>query len=219
MSAARKRRGKKKGGHPVANTSDLKFLPRPEPERKGPKILTLAIMGGAAFFGLKACQDPGDNDNDGDGVYYSTPDECREDGNPADLCTNAWNTAKAEFEKDIPPKLTWDACSTAYGNNCYYDGVTKTWVPMMAGFLLASNRDKKREQEESSSSSYYTSGSGYHYYYTRPVWQNASGDYVWRGGNRSGASASSRSLVTRSATTISRGGFGRSSSSRSSWGG
>ncbi|NUW59098.1 DUF1190 domain-containing protein [Cronobacter muytjensii] len=216
MAAARKKRGKKKPFNPVAQGADLKSYSRPEPDRKGPKILTLAIMGGAAFFGLKACQDDGDNDNDGDGVYYATPQECSADGHPADMCTNAWNTAKAEFEKDIPPNLTWDACSTRYGNACYYDGAAKTWVPMMAGFLLASNANKKRELDDSSST-YYTSSTGYHYYYTRPVWQNGSGDYVWRGSKST--TESSHGLVTRSATTISRGGFGRSSGSRSSWGG
>ncbi|WNY82308.1 DUF1190 domain-containing protein [Cronobacter dublinensis] len=218
MAAARKKRGRRKPYTPVDNSPELKSYSRPESDRKGAKILTLAIMGGAAFFGLKACQDDGDNDNDGDGIYYATAEECTADGQPADVCTNAWNTAKSEFERNIPTaKMNWDECSASYGNNCYYDGAGKTWVPMMAGFLLASNANKKRGQDDNPST-YTTSSTGYHYYYTRPVWQNGSGDYVWRGSKGTTAS-SSRSLVTRSATTISRGGFGRSSSSRSSWGG
>ncbi len=164
MAAARKKRGRRKPYTPVDNSPELKSYSRPESDRKGAKILTLAIMGGAAFFGLKACQDDGDNDNDGDGIYYATAEECTADGQPADVCTNAWNTAKSEFERNIPTaKMNWDECSASYGNNCYYDGVGKTWVPMMAGFLLASNANKKRDQDDNPST-YTTSSTGYHYY-------------------------------------------------------
>lgn len=50
------------------------------------KYLTLAIMGGAAFFVLKGCAD--DGNNDGDGTFYSAVSECIDDGNSATVC--AW---------------------------------------------------------------------------------------------------------------------------------
>lgn len=40
------------------------------------KYLTLAIMGGAAFFALKACSDDTNADNGGDGVFYSSVNDC-----------------------------------------------------------------------------------------------------------------------------------------------
>ncbi|MCV8297040.1 hypothetical protein ODS13_21435, partial [Escherichia coli] len=54
---------------------------------------------------------------------------------------------------------------------------------------------------------------------SRPVWRNTSGDYSWRSGSGKKESYSSGGFTTRKASTVSRGGYGRSSSARGHWGG
>lgn len=60
----------------------------PQRNRYAHKYLTLALMGGAAFFVLKSCGDSGDVDNDGDGTFYSTVQDCIDDGNNSDICAH-----------------------------------------------------------------------------------------------------------------------------------
>lgn len=69
------------------------------------KYLTLAIMGGAAFFILKGCTDDDNTDNDGDGTFYSTVNECIDGGNSATVCADGWNNAKSEFYADLPKQM------------------------------------------------------------------------------------------------------------------
>ena len=54
---------------------------------------------------------------------------------------------------------------------------------------------------------------------SRPVWRNTSGDYSWRSGSGKKESYSSGGFTTKKASTVSRGGYGRSSSARGHWGG
>lgn len=84
------------------------------------KYLTLAIMGGAAFFILKGCADDADTDNDGDGKFYSTVSECIDDGNSATVCTDGWNNAKAEFYASLPKQMSKESCQAQFGD-CYLE--------------------------------------------------------------------------------------------------
>ncbi len=70
------------------------------------KYLTLAIMGGAAFFALKACSDDTNADNGGDGVFYSSVNDCIDGGNSASVCTHGWNNAKSEFFAHVPKQMS-----------------------------------------------------------------------------------------------------------------
>ena len=181
-------------------------------ERKSGQYLTLAIMGGAAFFALKGCNDHKD-DNDGDGVYYTSQQDCVDDGNSAQVCSDAWNNARASFEQEIPRNMSQPWCVQQY-DNCYYDNIGQRWMPVLSGFLLSKAVRKDRDEQ-------YSYSSGGSTYSSRPVWRNHQGDYSWRSGSDTSHSSVSAhyGYTTKKATTFSRGGFGRSSSARGSWGG
>ncbi|MFT0929891.1 DUF1190 domain-containing protein [Enterobacter cloacae] len=108
--------------------------------RKSGRYLTLAIMGGAAFIALKGC-DSSANDNDGDGVFYASPQACVDDGNSAQVCSDAWNNAKARFEADMPKNMSRESCIRQF-DNCYYDNIDNSWIPVIAGFLLKEGANK-----------------------------------------------------------------------------
>lgn len=104
--------------------------------RYTPKCLTLAIMGGAAFFLLKGCGDGGNTDNDGDGTFYATVNDCIDDGNSASVCADGWNNAKTEFYANVPKQLTQERCQSQFGD-CYFDITERSWVPVLSGFYSA----------------------------------------------------------------------------------
>ena len=97
------------------------------------KYLTLAIMGGAAFFILKGCSDDAGADNDGDGTFYSAVSECIDDVNSATVCADGWNNAKTEFYSNLPKQMNKQSCQTQFGD-CYLDSTDQSWVPVFTGF-------------------------------------------------------------------------------------
>ena len=175
------------------------------------KYLTLAIMGGAAFFILKGCSDDTEADNDGDGTFYSAVSDCIDDGNSAAVCADGWNNAKSEFYSSLPKQMNKQACQTQFGS-CYLDSTDQSWVPVFAGFLLSRVIRKDRDEQ-------YVYSSGGSSYASRPVWHSTSGDYSWRSGSGKNDTATSHSYTTKKVSTVSRGGYGRSSSARGHWGG
>lgn len=172
--------------------------------RYTPKCLTLAIMGGAAFFLLKGCGDGGNSDNDGDGTFYATVNDCIDDGNSASVCADGWNNAKTEFYANVPKQLTQERCQTQFGD-CYFDITERSWVPVLSGFLLSRAIRQNRDEQ-------YIYSSGGSSYVSRPVWRTTSGDYAWRSGTGKSDTVTSPGYITRKASTVSRGGYGRSSS-------
>lgn len=199
-------------GHAAITRIDRPVNPfEPKRSRYSGKVLTLAIMGGAAFFALKGCSDSDDVDNDGDGVFYETVQNCIDDGNNISVCVDAWNNAKTEFYNTLPKRMSKSDCETQFGN-CYQDIIDQSWVPVISGFLLSRALHKDRDEA-------YVSSSNGSSYVSRPVWRTTSGDYAWRTGSRKTDSATSHSYSTKKVSTVSRGGYGRSSSARGSWGG
>ena len=152
-----------------------------------------------------------DVDNDGDGTFYSTVQDCIDDGNNADICARGWNNAKAAFYADVPKNMTQQNCQSKY-ENCYYDNVEQSWIPVISGFLLSRVIRKDRDEQ-------FVYNSGGSSFASRPVWRNTSGDYSWRSGSGKKESYSSGGFTTKKASTVSRGGYGRSSSARGHWGG
>ncbi len=121
------------------------------------------------FFVLKGCGDSGDVDNDGDGTFYATVQDCIDDGNNADICARGWNNAKAAFYADVPKNMTQQNCQSKY-ENCYYDNVEQSWIPVVSGFLLSRVIRKDRDEP-------FVYNSGGSSFASRPVWRNTSGDY------------------------------------------
>ena len=97
------------------------------------KILNVGANGRCRFFVLKGCGDSGDVDNDGDGTFYATVQDCIDDGNNSDICAHGWNNAKAAFYADVPKNMTQQNCQSKY-ENCYYDNVEQSWIPVVSGF-------------------------------------------------------------------------------------
>lgn len=181
-----------------------------QPKRRfSGKYLTLAIMGGAVFFAIKGCSD--EADNDGDGVFYASISECTDDGNSAEVCVGAWNNAEEQLKATLPKNLDQANCQIQFGN-CFYDDVERSWVPLMAGFLL--NRSLRKDRDE-----HYAYSSGGGSYASRAVWRTSSGDYNWHSGSGKNDDLSHHHSVTKKVATVSRGGYGHSSSARGTWGG
>lgn len=107
MARKRKSRNNSKIGHGAISRIGRPNNPfEPRRNRYAQKYLTLALMGGAAFFVLKGCSDSSDVDNDGDGTFYATVQDCIDDGNNADICARGWNNAKTAFYADVPKNMT-----------------------------------------------------------------------------------------------------------------
>lgn len=135
---------------------------------------------------MKGCGDSGDVDNDGDGTFYSTVQDCIDDGNNSDICAHGWNNAKAAFYADVPKNMTQQNCQSKY-ENCYYDNVEQSWIPVVSGFLLSRVIRKDRDEQ-------FVYNSGGSSFASRPVWRNTSGDYSWRSGSGKKESYSSGRL-------------------------
>ncbi|WP_231362568.1 DUF1190 domain-containing protein, partial [Escherichia coli] len=90
--------------------------------------------------------------------------------------------------------------------------VEQSWIPVVSGFLLSRVIRKDRDEP-------FVYNSGGSSFASRPVWRNTSGDYSWRSGSGKKESYSSGGFTTKKASTVSRGGYGRSSSARGHWGG
>ena len=176
MARKRKSRNNKNIGHGAISRIGRPHNPfEPRRNRYAQKYLTLALMGGAAFFVLKGCGDSGDVDNDGDGTFYATVQDCIDDGNNSDICAHGWNNAKAAFYADVPKNMTQQNCQSKY-ENCYYDNVEQSWIPVVSGFLLSRVIRKDRDEP-------FVYNSGGSSFASRPVWRNTSGDYSWRSGS------------------------------------
>lgn len=138
---------------------------------------------------MKGCGDSGDVDNDGDGTFYSTVQDCIDDGNNADICARGWNNAKAAFYADVPKNMTQQNCQSKY-ENCYYDNVEQSWIPVVSGFLLSRVIRKDRDEP-------FVYNSGGSSFASRPVWRNTSGDYSRRSGSGKKESYSSGGFTTK----------------------
>lgn len=124
---------------------------------------------------MKGCSDSSDVDNDGDGTFYATVQDCIDDGNNADICARGWNNAKTAFYADVPKNMTQQNCQSKY-ENCYYDNVEQSWIPVVSGFLLSRVIRKDRDEP-------FVYNSGGSSFASRPVWRSTSGDYSWRSGS------------------------------------
>lgn len=138
---------------------------------------------------MKGCSDSSDVDNDGDGTFYATVQDCIDDGNNADICARGWNNAKTAFYADVPKNMTQQNCQSKY-ENCYYDNVEQSWIPVVSGFLLSRVIRKDRDEP-------FVYNSGGSSFASRPVWRSTSGDYSWRSGSGKKESYSSGGFTTK----------------------
>lgn len=188
-------------------------------KRKSSRYLTLAIMGGAAFFALRSCNSDDDKDR-----FYTTVQQCADDGNAHQLCEDAWKTAKQGLTAGVTSSLTYNQCMLQYGTyGCNYDSGSNSYVPFMAGFTLAKVNEKSCDPQHENcgthtthTSSFYSYHSGGQAWAARPVWRDRHGDYVYRSGETAERYVNTQPL--NKSKTVSRGGWGSSSKSFSSRG-
>jgi uncharacterized protein YgiB involved in biofilm formation len=197
---------KRKNISPAQIKATHTIIGEPQQKRKSRGCLTLVIMGGAAIVALNSCDDKNQTDND---VFYSTVQDCVEAGHSSQVCADAWNNAKADFENTIPKSMTQPACVQQF-SRCYFDDAEHSWVPFFGGFLL--NQSLRNDRDYS-----YVAGRNRGYSASETMRRRSSGDNFWGTGAESAKSRSR--YTTHTATTVSRGGYGHSSSARGSWGG
>ncbi|WP_072011127.1 DUF1190 domain-containing protein [Buttiauxella agrestis] len=191
------------------NKAIAPILTKSTAKRKGPRFLTLAIMGGAALLILKGC----DDDEVGDKVY-STPYECLNDGHSSEVCNAAYDDAKIEFHNQSPKNLAQSDCEQQYGSgSCHFESSANGFIPAFAGFMLGQALASNSRQDCRYVSEYCNN------YTSRPVWGGSSGYYSYSSSSGKGYSDDGHSTRPTKITTVSRGGYGKSSSARGSWGG
>lgn len=156
---------------------------------------------------------------DVDMKLYKNVDECIAETHKPDQCRAARAEAQKVAEETAPRYASQKDCAADFGDQCQYNqpssnGGGSPWIPMMVGYMMGSG-----------SSSNYSSA---------PLYQDRSGRYmdntfrkydvkqgqsfkVTRTASKPSA-LSPRTSVAKSSTST-RGGFGRTASSRSSFGG
>lgn len=205
---SRKKSTRNKAISPILTKPKAK--PKPKPKRKGPHFLTLIVMGGAALFILKGCDDEDSSTSN----FYSTPYECSEDSHPFDVCNNAFDEAKTTFYNSAPKNLSRTACEQQFStDSCHYERDSNGFIPAFAGFMLGQALANGRQNSCQYDANYCRQ------YSSTPVWGGSGGYYSYS--SNTGKSYSSDAKPTRisKVTTVSRGGYGKSSSARGSWGG
>ncbi|WP_232471948.1 DUF1190 family protein [Vibrio gazogenes] len=172
--------------------------------------ITVAIAG----LALSGCGDSGK-----DAVIYKNVNDCIND-NPSYTteCKAAYQNAVSESARTAPRYNSLNECIADFGvDMCRSDPNNHSWfMPAMAGFMFARMLDGPR--------SYYSQPMFYSDYPYSPYyhqWRSASGNKYGSSSYRTNPVKIHRDQMKPKPTvtrTISRGGFGSTSSAKSSWG-
>lgn len=151
-------------------------------------------------------------------LLYEDAQQCIADGQvPTADCEEGYQRSLAAQE-DAPRYNSLEECEAEYGEQHCRPAQGSWFVPMATGFLIARALDHPGYGYTSGP---YTGGwAGAASWYSEPVYRVRGGRDEWRtlSGERFGASARGPGAYTV-AETLSRGGFGRASAARFSWGG
>lgn len=144
---------------------------------------------------------------------YQSADQCQTlEGEGSAQCKTAYETAKTEHEKSAPKFESSSDCASEFGT-CEYNSSSSSFMPMMMGFMMGNMMSNASNSFRSS-----------------PVYSSPSGKYMDIRKNTYSGISPGKSFKTYNSTmksqpasarqaTSSRGGFGSSVSSRSSFGG
>ncbi|MFU2318680.1 DUF1190 domain-containing protein [Rahnella sp. PCH160] len=181
------------------------------PVKKSSGCLTLLIMGGVTLAAIHGCDSDSSNIETNETIYKDVA-ECTADGVTAADCQTAYDNAQHKLAAEMTPYSSVDTCQKAYGlGNCRYDLDTNQFMPALAGFMIAKAINHRSE---------FTSSLGGGGYYSRPYYRSYGGDSFRTPGTADNYYRSRGSHYTSThASTVSRGGYGHSSSGRGSWGG
>lgn len=180
---------------------------------KRSRSIELALMGGVPLLlaGCGGAQAPGQT-----ALMYEDVQQCISDGQvPPVNCEESYERSLLA-EQNAPRYSTLTECEAEYGESqCRPAQGGGSWfVPMAAGFLIARALDDHGHYYDYSGGWYGAAG-----WYSQPIYRLRGESGAWRtlSGQRFGAGAGAGPHTV--AETLSRGGFGRTSAARFSWGG
>ena len=187
---------------------------------KRSRALRLSIMG-TAPLAFSAC-------SRSEPLVFPTLSDCLADLRVSPRqCTDAYDAAHASHLSSAPRFGTNASCEAQYGaSGCEYNGqysASLPWLPRMSGFVVGQrvHRWYGRDYIDNSVVWYPQPLYRTHDDWGSGTWSTSSGSR-WGGSTSSSGSSwgsSSSGKTTISTSTLSRGGFGGTSSARSSWGG
>jgi uncharacterized protein YgiB involved in biofilm formation len=193
---------------------------------KRSKSLKLTLMLGLTGA-LSGC-----GDNEEQTLVFNDIDDCNAFGVDVEACTSQYQQALENHLAESPKYISEALCESDFGfDQCENNG--SIWQPIMAGFMLAAvaeaidegldYRKKKKRKQAYLNGGYFGSA--------RPLYRakddyfsfrNSNNDYISSVSNRGSVMVKKSKTsypVTTQRVTTKRSGFGRSASSRSSWGG
>lgn len=186
---------------------------------KRSRKLKLTLMS-AAPLALSACGGSRNPEN----LVYERLSDCHNDTRVTrTTCNEAYNRALSEHARTAPRFMTLDACQLKYGvDKCdqSLNGGTSSYTPRMSGFMVGRFTPAARNWYGSSygPSTIITGGS----WTPRPLYRTSddmnSGSWS-TGEGKSWGGSKEATKGTISTSSLNRGGFGGTSSARSSWGG
>ncbi|EMI5489989.1 DUF1190 domain-containing protein [Providencia stuartii] len=209
-------------------------------ERKGSGLLTLVIMSGAVFFGLRSC----DQESEAPKItLFKDTNDCVQAGYNLSFCAQKQEEAQQELIRNMATYSQLDVCENLYGiGNCiqskrklsrsqydqclaenatpeYCDRLSEQDVygPKLAGFSI----DESPEAVQRYSSTHTHSSGSYYFSRARPFYSTRYEPNVYRevGSSEKWLSDGSNKLKPanyhhNSTRTTSRGGFGNKSKSK-----
>jgi uncharacterized protein YgiB involved in biofilm formation len=179
---------------------------------KRSRSIELVLMGTVPLL-LSAC-DNGDSQRT---LAYKDLQQCVSEGKvSADVCEKAYADAVEAQYRDGPRYNTLAECQAQYGwDQCrpVHTSSGSWFMPALAGFMIG-------RALNGTDVYHYHYWPGYGGGYSEPLYRSRGDRAEWRtaSGERFGVGARGPASPTV-AETLSRGGFGRSSVARSSWGG
>lgn len=208
--------------------------------RKGPGLLTLAIMGGAVFFGLRSCDQESETPKIS---LFKDTNDCVQAGYNLSFCAQKQEEAQQELMRNMAIYRQLDVCENVYGTgNCvqgkrrlsesqyaqclsenavpeYCENLSEQDVygPKLAGFSI----NESPEAVQRYSSTHTHSSGSYYFSSARPFYATRYEPNVYRevGSSEKWVSDGSNKLKpvnyhNNSTKTTSRGGFGNKSKSK-----
>jgi uncharacterized protein YgiB involved in biofilm formation len=182
---------------------------------KRSRSIELVLMGTVPLL-LSACDGPSAHTPPAQSTLaYQDLKQCISDGKVStDICEKAYADAVQAQYRDGPRYSTMSECQAQYGwDQCHpVQTSSGSWfMPALAGFMIG----------RSFGSNHYYYDRGYGGGYGAPLYRMRGDRAEWRtaDGERFGAGARGPSRGPTVGETLSRGGFGRSSAARGSWGG
>jgi uncharacterized protein YgiB involved in biofilm formation len=142
--------------------------------------------------------------------FYTSVEACEHDGNSAEMCQRASQSANTAGTAAAPRYKSKAECIAEYGDLCsereHESGI---WGPLMTGFMISQMLSPGRAPI---------------YLDSNPIYRTRSGQYteMYRDRGVGGVGAGTMrpvDIAPNRAVTMSRSGFGSSSAARSGWGG